>query len=187
MKLTEIKFKREENSDENTETPTKKVTRTRRKINTANKDKPTGQKSRQQLAFNKTTTNVDTIDTLATDNSLFSQILSGQVSLQTIVDDWIESYKKSKEKAMLDLIQFLVRSSGCKAAHMINNKEILKTKEFTDIINELIENFNGDENNNINALPNSAADTYPFIQTSFQVNICYYILVLLNQRMEKFT
>lgn len=119
---------------------------------------------------NKTTVNVDTIDQLATDNSLFSQILSGQVSLQTIVDDWIESYKKNKDSAMLDLIQFLARSSGCKAAHLINNKEILKTKEFTETINELIENFGGDENQVAGALNTVAADSYPFIQTSFQVS-----------------
>lgn len=125
-------------------------------------------KSRGQLTFNKNPSNIDTIDTLASDNSLFSQILSGQVSLQTIVDDWIDSYKKSKDKAMLDLIQFLVRSSGCKAAYLVNNKEILKSKDFTETINELIENFNDDENST-NTLPGVAADTYPFIQTSFQV------------------
>lgn len=168
------------------ETPTKKVTRTRqRKPTTGAKDKTL--KSRGHLTFNKNPSNIDTIDTLASDNSLFSQILSGQVSLQTIVDDWIDSYKKNKDKAMLDLIQFLVRSSGCKAAYLVNNKEILKSKEFTETINELIENFNDEENStNASTLPGVAADTYPFIQTSFQAkrfksNFCEFILLLVNQ------
>ena len=39
----------------------------------------------------------------------------------------LRKYKKNKEKAMLELIQFLVRSSGCKAAHLLNSKEILKS------------------------------------------------------------
>ncbi len=127
---------------------------------------------------------MDTIDQLASDNSLFSQILSGQVSLQTIVDDWIESYKKNKDTAMLDLIQFLVRSSGCKAANLINNKEILRTKEFTETINELIENFNDDENNPTTVLSNVAADSYPFIQTSFQVT--FFSVHLVKDKKKTF-
>ena len=137
----------------------------------ATKDKTT--KAKQQLTFRHNATNLDTIDQLASDNSLFSQILGGQAATQTIVDDWIESYKKNKDKAMLDLIQFLVRSSGCKAAYLLNNKEILKTKEFTETINDLIDNFNDDENQPTNtanaALPSSGGDTYPFVQTSAQV------------------
>ena len=161
----------EQNSDAE-ETPTKKEKKTRQRKPTTgagtNKDKTL--RAKVGLTFSKNPPNIDTIDTLASDNSLFSQILSGQVSLQTIVDDWIDSYKKNKDKAMLDLIQFLVRSSGCKAAYLINNKEILKSKEFTEIINELIENFNDDENStNVSTLPGVAADSYPFIQTSFQV------------------
>ena len=148
-------------------TPTKK-TRTTRKTTTA-KDRSAVSESRHYATVPKNPANVDTIDQLASGNSLFSQILSGQCSQQTVVNDWIESYKKNKDTAMLDLMQFVVRSSGCKAAHLVNNKEILRTKEYNEAINDLIEYYNGDENNPTTVLTNAAADSYPFIQTSFQV------------------
>lgn len=155
------------------ETPTKKANRTKRKANTTTHNKTTtANKSSKQQLFR----NTDDLEIASTDSSLFTQILSGQVSTQSIVDDWIESYKKNKEKAMLELIQFLVRSSGCKAAHLLNSKEILKSKEFTDPINELIENFNDNEE----------SESYPFIQTSLQAkrfknNFCEFLLLLINQ------
>lgn len=171
-----------------TETPSKKAPRARRKLtNSAAKEKASA-KSKQNATYRQQQ-NADTIDTLSSDNSLFSQILAGQAATQAIVDDWIESYKKNKERAMLDLIQFIVRSTGCKAAYLINNKEILKTKEFTDTINELIENFNDEDNTaanpQTNNLPSSSGDAYPFVQTSvqakrFKLNFCEFLNLLIK-------
>lgn len=164
----------DEQSDEY-ETPSKKVQRTRRKANPQQQQTKTASKSFKQQLFRA---EPNDLDTASTDSSLFTQLLSGQVSMQSIVDDWIESYKKNKEKAMLELIQFLVRSSGCKAAHLLNNKEILKTKEFTEPINDLIENFNDDSE--------QTSESYPFIQTSLQAkrfksNFCEFLMLLVNQ------
>ncbi len=190
------KNKSEEQSDTggDTETPSKKTVRARRKTTTSGKEATTftNKPSKLLKSHNQTThrqqqqQNMDTIDQLATDNSLFSQILGGQAATQSIVDDWIESYKKNKDKAMLDLIQFIVRSAGCKAAHLLNNKEILKSKEFTDTINELIDNFNDDENAATNQITNnSAGDAYPFVQTSaqakrFKLNFCEFLSLLIK-------
>lgn len=34
--------------------------------------------------------------------------------LQSVVDDWIESYKHDRDTALLDLINFFIQCSGCK-------------------------------------------------------------------------
>ena len=36
------------------------------------------------------------------------------IDLQAVVDDWIESYNKNRENAMVDLIQLIVQCCGCK-------------------------------------------------------------------------
>ena len=178
----------DDQSETEYETP-KKITKTRRKAqNSATKDnqKAATKSGRQHLTFRANNTNANRDrDMLGEDqlndqttNSLFNQVLSGQVSMQSIVDDWIELYKKDKDVAMLDLIKFIVRSSGCKASHMINNKEILKTKEFTDAINDLIEYFNDDDDN--------SGETYPLVQNSLQArrfksNFCEFLQLLINQ------
>lgn len=33
---------------------------------------------------------------------------------QSVVDDWIESYKQDRDMALLDLINFFIQCSGCK-------------------------------------------------------------------------
>lgn len=34
--------------------------------------------------------------------------------LQSVVDEWIESYKQDRDLALLDLINFFIQCSGCK-------------------------------------------------------------------------
>lgn len=36
------------------------------------------------------------------------------VLLQSVIDDWIESYKHDRDAALLDLINFFIQCSGCK-------------------------------------------------------------------------
>lgn len=44
--------------------------------------------------------------------------LTGDTSIhdffQSVVDDWIESYKQDRDLALLDLINFFIQCSGCK-------------------------------------------------------------------------
>ena len=42
------------------------------------------------------------------------QVLSGRAALQVVVDEWIDEYKKDREKAIVELIQFFVQCCGCK-------------------------------------------------------------------------
>ena len=128
-------------------------------------------------------------------NHLYNQVALGQVSMQSIVDDWIESYKKDKDAAMLDLIKFLIRCAGCKAvttnSHLQQrlNKDLLKTKEFTDVINDLVDSYNDNENEE-NATGSNSADNdivaYPLVQTSvqarrFKANFGEFLQLLINQ------
>lgn len=136
--------------------------------------------AKSSTKIRKDTINSDTtIDSDHSTNSIFNQVYSSQVSSQTIVDDWIELYKKDRQTAMLDLIKFIVRSAGCKAGHMLNNKEILKSKEFTDSINDLIDHFTDDDD------PTSG-ELYPLVQTSvqarrFKSNFSEFLQLLINQ------
>lgn len=47
-----------------------------------------------------------------------SLILSLPVFLQSVVDDWIESYKHDRDVALLDLINFFIQCSGCKGMNV---------------------------------------------------------------------
>ena len=80
---------------------------------------------------------------------------------------------------MLDLIKLIVRSSGCKAGHMLNSNEILKNKEFTESINDLIDHFTDEDD------PTSG-EIYPLVQTSvqarrFKSNLSEFLQLLINQ------
>lgn len=40
--------------------------------------------------------------------------LNFSARLQSVVDEWIESYKQDRDLALLDLINFFIQCSGCK-------------------------------------------------------------------------
>uniref|UniRef100_A0A4W5P6A5 STAG2 cohesin complex component n=1 Tax=Hucho hucho TaxID=62062 RepID=A0A4W5P6A5_9TELE len=46
--------------------------------------------------------------------TLFEVVKMGKSATQSIVDDWIESYKNDRDIALLDLINFFIQCSGCK-------------------------------------------------------------------------
>ena len=180
--------------DSDAETPVKKanITRTKRKTPMA--------KDKQQTSVNNITKiNPIIITTTSAENSLFIQILSGQASTMSIVESWMENYKKNKETSMFELMQFFVWSSGCKSAHLVNNREYLKNKEFIDLINDLIENFSDEDDlpessrsiintatSQFHILMSGGVDSYPFVQSSaqtrrFKSNFCEFLLLLINQ------
>lgn len=40
------------------------------------------------------------------------------IFIQSVVDDWIESYKHDRDVALLDLINFFIQCSGCKGMYV---------------------------------------------------------------------
>ena len=121
--------------------------------------------------------------------TLYAQLVGGQCSMQSVVDDWIELYKRDKETAMLDLIKLIVRSTGCKSsARTLDNKHLLRTKEFTDPIIDLIEDYNGSGSGEGETAAADSADieVYPLVQTSaqarkFKANLSEFLALLINQ------
>ncbi|KAL3847142.1 hypothetical protein ACJMK2_018071 [Sinanodonta woodiana] len=105
------------------------------------------------------------------DGSMFEIVKAGRASLQTVVDDWIESYKNDRDQALLELIQFLIQSAGCKGKvtpYMYANME------HAEIIRKMTEEFDEDSGD------------YPLIMTGpqwkkFKTNFCEFIQVLVRQ------
>ncbi|XP_074657928.1 cohesin subunit SA-2-like isoform X2 [Tubulanus polymorphus] len=76
----------------------------------------------------------------AEDGSMFEIVKAGKMALQTVVDDWIETYKQDRDAALLELIQFFIQSSGCRGKitpHMyaeLQHAELIRkmTEEFDE-------------------------------------------------------
>lgn len=47
-----------------------------------------------------------------------TQLVLVPIFLQSVVDDWIESYKHDRDVALLDLINFFIQCSGCKGIYV---------------------------------------------------------------------
>ncbi|TGZ72694.1 hypothetical protein CRM22_001934 [Opisthorchis felineus] len=105
------------------------------------------------------------------EHTLYGAVRSCRVAPQTIVDDWIEQYKTSREPAMLELIQFFISCSGCKGKV---TPEMYSQTSHADIIRRMTEEFDEDSGD------------YPLIQTSptwrrFRSNFVEFIQVLIRQ------
>ena len=55
-----------------------------------------------------------------------------------MVGDWVKRYQSDTEEAMLELVQFFVRSCGCKA---IISRSDFQDKDASAVIRVLTENF----------------------------------------------
>ncbi len=91
-----------------------------------------------------TLTTSNKLNAQAHSNRLYAQGLQGQTFMQSIVDDWIEMCKKDKDGVMCEFIKFVILCSGCKASSSSSvrtDKELLRTKEFTQFINDSVDCF----------------------------------------------
>ncbi|KAG0281591.1 hypothetical protein BGZ95_001943 [Linnemannia exigua] len=89
-------------------------------------------KSSKTAAARKPTVPVDEgVEREEGQSELYAAVLDSQVALDTVVADWISSYEKSAESALLDLANFLIRSCGCtqlvSADEFNNNDNLLET------------------------------------------------------------
>ncbi|KAG9070787.1 hypothetical protein KI688_008327 [Linnemannia hyalina] len=66
------------------------------------------------------------------ESDLYAAVLDSQVALDTVVTEWIGSYEKSADEALLALTNFLIRSCGC--------TQFVTAEEFNDNDN-LLENL----------------------------------------------
>ncbi|XP_053575453.1 cohesin subunit SA-3 [Bombina bombina] len=65
----------------------------------------------------------------------------GLAGAKIIVDDWLDSYKQERESGLLELINFLMQSCGCKG---VVTQEMLEHMQNADIIRRMTEEFDED-------------------------------------------
>ncbi|KAG1650209.1 Cohesin subunit SA-1 [Nymphon striatum] len=104
-------------------------------------------------------------------NSLYEIVKMGKISLQVVVDDWIESYKTDKDAALLDLMQFFIQCSGCRGKI---TAQMQATMEHAQIIRQMTEQFDEDSSD------------YPLTMSGplwkkFRLNFCEFVQVLVRQ------
>ncbi|KAJ1523652.1 hypothetical protein ONE63_001494 [Megalurothrips usitatus] len=111
-------------------------------------------------------------ETLSEDEaSLYFILKNGRASIQTTVDDWIETYKAQRDVALLSLMQFFINASGCKgkitSAMQVN-------MEHAGIIRKMTEEFDEE------------SGEYPLIMAGqqwkkFKNNFCDFVQTLVRQ------
>ncbi|XP_041800213.1 cohesin subunit SA-1 [Chelmon rostratus] len=75
---------------------------------------------------------------------IYDAVYSGKTAMVTVVDEWLDSYKRSREAGLLVLINFIVQSCGCKG---VVSREMFDTMQNAEIISTLTKEFNEDSVN----------------------------------------
>ncbi|XP_054836474.1 cohesin subunit SA-3 [Eublepharis macularius] len=73
--------------------------------------------------------------------NLFEAVKAGKSATESVVDEWLESYKEDRELGFLELLNFLVQSCGCRG---VVTFEMLKSLQNSQIIQRLTESFDED-------------------------------------------
>lgn len=104
-------------------------------------------------------------------DSLYETVRLGRAVLQSVVDEWIEIYRQDRDNGMIQLMQFFIRSSGCKGK--ITN-QMRQAYDNAQIIRALVDEFDEESGD------------YPLIMTGpqwkkFRPNFCEFIHTLIRQ------
>ncbi|XP_032383518.1 cohesin subunit SA-2 isoform X1 [Etheostoma spectabile] len=75
---------------------------------------------------------------------IYDAVCSGKSAMVTVVDEWLDNYKQSREEGLLVLINFIVQSCGCKG---VVSREMLDNMQNAEIISTLTKEFNEDSVN----------------------------------------
>ncbi|XP_074529935.1 cohesin subunit SA-1 [Halichoeres trimaculatus] len=76
-----------------------------------------------------------------TAEDLYDAVCSGKSAIVTLVDEWLDSYKQSREEGLLVLINFIVRACGCRG---VVTREMFDNMQNAEIISTLTKEFNED-------------------------------------------
>ncbi|XP_043359590.1 cohesin subunit SA-3 isoform X7 [Dermochelys coriacea] len=104
-------------------------------------------------------------------SNLFEVVRLAKSAMESVVDDWLESYKQNKEAGFLELVNFFIRSCGCKG---VVTPEMFRKQQNSEIIQQLTEQFDED------------SAEYPLVLTTqpwrkFQVGFCELVTVLVRR------
>ncbi|CAI5652754.1 unnamed protein product [Oreochromis niloticus] len=75
---------------------------------------------------------------------IYDAVCSGKSAMVTVVDEWLDSYKRSREAGLLVLINFIVQSCGCKG---VVTRKMFDSMQNAEIISTLTKEFNEDSVN----------------------------------------
>uniref|UniRef100_A0ACB8FAA1 Cohesin subunit SA-1 n=1 Tax=Sphaerodactylus townsendi TaxID=933632 RepID=A0ACB8FAA1_9SAUR len=103
--------------------------------------------------------------------TLFEVVKMGKSAMQSVVDDWIESYKQDRDIALLDLINFFIQCSGCRGTVRI---EMFRNMQNAEIIRKMTEEFDEDSGDYPLTMPGPQ-------WKKFRSNFCEFIGVLIRQ------
>ncbi|XP_059975857.1 cohesin subunit SA-3 isoform X2 [Mesoplodon densirostris] len=74
-------------------------------------------------------------------SDLFAAVKAAKSDMQSLVDEWLDSYKQDQDAGFLELINFFIRSCGCKGTV---TPAMFKKMSNSEIIQHLTEQFNED-------------------------------------------
>ncbi|XP_026981708.1 cohesin subunit SA-3 isoform X2 [Sagmatias obliquidens] len=102
-------------------------------------------------------------------SDLFEAVKAAKSDMQSLVDEWLDSYKQDQDAGFLELINFFIRSCGCKGTV---TPEMFKKMSNSEIIQQLTEQFNEDSGD------------YPLIAPGpswkkFQGSFCEFVRTLV--------
>ncbi|XP_049644139.1 cohesin subunit SA-3 [Suncus etruscus] len=104
-------------------------------------------------------------------SDLFDAVKAAKGDMQTLVDEWLESYKQDPEAGFLELINFFIRSCGCKGTV---TTEMFKKMSNSEIIQHLTEQFNEDSGDYPLTAPGPS-------WKKFQGSFCEFVKTLVFQ------
>ncbi|XP_015743402.1 cohesin subunit SA-2-like [Python bivittatus] len=127
--------------------------------------------------------------------TLFEVVSMGKRAMQSVVDDWVEAYKKDRDVALLDLINFFIQCSGCQG---MVTAEMFQSLQNCEVMHKMTETFDeetGLQYKKFMAYPwiltvtwpvDMGNEDYPLIKPGsywkkFKANFCEFTAVLVQQ------
>ncbi|KAJ7319659.1 hypothetical protein JRQ81_019170 [Phrynocephalus forsythii] len=127
--------------------------------------------------------------------TLFEVVSMGKRAMQSVVNDWVEAYKKDRDVALLDLINFFIQCSGCQG---MVTAEMFRSWQNCEVMQKMTETFDeetGLQYKKFMAYPwiltvtwpvDMDNEDYPLIKPGpywkkFKVHFCEFITVLIQQ------
>ncbi|XP_059009910.1 cohesin subunit SA-3 isoform X2 [Mustela lutreola] len=102
---------------------------------------------------------------------LFDAVKAAKSDMQSLVDEWLDSYKQDQDAGFLELINFFIRSCGCKGNV---TPEMFKKMSNSEIIRHLTEQFNEDSGDYPLTAPGPS-------WKKFQGSFCEFVKTLVFQ------
>uniref|UniRef100_A0A8C6S0A0 Cohesin subunit SA n=1 Tax=Nannospalax galili TaxID=1026970 RepID=A0A8C6S0A0_NANGA len=104
-------------------------------------------------------------------NDLFDAVKAAKSDMQSLVDEWLDSYKQDENAGFLELINFFIRSCGCKSTV---TPDMFKKMSNSEIIQHLTEQFNEDSGDYPLTAPGPS-------WKKFQGSFCEFVRTLVYQ------